>query len=196
MPHIRYTITTALPAGEWALQHLNLFQVAQYVDFVNLMAYDFTGPWTPKSGHHAQLHCPNDPDSGPSCDRAIKYMYKQGIPMQKIILGIPVYGRSFLMATAEGDSYTGHGGDEGTFEFKDLPRPGTTEQVDDEACAAYCVGGDGGFVTYDNPHTVRIKAIHAKRKGLAGLFYWTATGDASGDRSLVYNGYSELHNTT
>jgi chitinase len=32
--------------------------------------------------------------------------------------------------------------------------------------AAFCVGGDGGFVTYDNPETVKMKANYCKEKGL------------------------------
>jgi GH18 family chitinase len=35
-----------------------------------------------------------------------------------------------------------------------------------QAVGAYCVGGDGGFVTYDNPETVSAKAVFCKQKGL------------------------------
>lgn len=35
-----------------------------------------------------------------------------------------------------------------------------------QAVGAYCVGGDGGFVTYDNPETVRARAVCCKQKGL------------------------------
>jgi chitinase len=55
------------------------------------------------------------------------------------------------------------------------------------------VGGDGGFVSYDNPRTVQIKARWAKSVGLAGLFFWHALADSKGTRSLVYNSYMALH---
>lgn len=48
-----------------------------------------------------------------------------------------------------------------------LPRPGTQEQVDRQAVAAFCVGGDGGFVSYDNAETVKMKADYVKARGLA-----------------------------
>jgi chitinase len=198
LPAPRYIITSALPAGEWALRNINLAAAAAHLDLINLMTYDFSGPWTPLAGHHSQLHAP--PAGGPQQQAtvsgriAVDYLVGQGVPPGKILLGVPAYGRSFLGASARGQAYRGHGGDEGTFEFRDLPRPGTTEMVDQAACAAFCVGGDGGFVTYDNPATVREKARYAKGRGLGGLFYWTGTGDAEDEeRSLVYNGYMELH---
>lgn len=68
--------------------------------------------------------------------------------------------------------------------------------MDERACAAYCVGGDGGFVSYDDPVTVERKAAFVRERGLGGLFYWTGTGDRVGvgeEGSLVVAGYCELH---
>lgn len=158
------------------------------------MSYDFTGSWTETSGHHAQLYC--TPGAGEaSTHTGVDYILSKQVPPHKILLGIPIYGRSFLGAGGPGQRYSGCGGEEGTFEYKDLPRPGTHEQVDETLVAAYCAGADGGFVTYDNPQTVQMKARYAKSRGLAGLFYWSSLGDATGDRSLVLHGYNALHST-
>jgi chitinase len=157
-------VTAALPAGQWALQHIDLRRAQDYLDYINLMAYDFSGPWTSTAGHHAQLHSAN-PDE-PSGAAAVNYVKATGFPSAKILLGIPVYGRSFLGAHRPGDSYNGCGGEEGTFEYKQLPRPGTDEMIDTERVAAFCVGGDGGFVTYDNPETVRIKGSFCRSEQL------------------------------
>lgn len=194
LPSPTYIITSALPAGEWALRHVNLAQAAAYLDFINLMAYDFSGPWTKFSGHHAQLHCPQIPGSDvtASCSSAVTYMLSKGVPSRKILLGVPTYGRSFLGATKAGQSFSGHGGEEGTFEYRDLPRPGTHEQIDEIAVAAFCIGSDGGFVTYDNPRTVQLKALFAKQHRLGGLFYWTGTADLQGPRSLIQAGHNSL----
>jgi chitinase len=81
----------------------------------------------------------------------------------------------------------------GYFDFAQLPRPGTQEITDEACVASYCVGGDGGFVSYDSPQSVQIKAQWAKTMGLAGLFFWHALSDAKGTRSLVYNSYVALH---
>jgi chitinase len=202
LPRPRYQLTSALPAGIWALRNIALPQASSLLDLVNLMCYDLAGPWTPLSGHHAALFpsplsAAGDPaEATPTAHAAIAYALARGLESRKILLGVPVYGRSFLGAAGPARRYEGSGGEDGVFEYALLPRPGTVERVDREACAAYCVGGDGGFVSYDNPVTVALKARYVQRMRMAGLFYWTATGDAKGERSLVYAGYSALHDTS
>jgi chitinase len=160
----RYLLTAALPAGQWALQNIDLYKAQDYLDLLNLMAYDFTGSWSQKAGHHAQLF-PGTPGEA-SGSAAVDYVISTGFPATKILLGVPVYGRSFLGANAPGQSYNGHGGEEGTFEYKQLPRQGTEEIVNTRVVAAFCTGGDGGFVTYDSPETVKMKANYCIEKGL------------------------------
>ena len=191
LPRSHYIITAALPAHTWALQNIDLRPASHYVDFINLMTYDFTGPWSQTSGHHAQLY--SQSESELSCQSGIEYLLGQSVPSNKILLGIPLFGRSFVGATARGQPFTGHAGEEGTFEIRDLPRPGSHEYVDEQACAAYCVDDEAGFVTYDNAHTVAEKARFAKSVGLGGLFYWTGTADKEGRNSLVLAGYQALH---
>lgn len=197
LPFSRYILTSALPAGKWALRNIDVRLASTYLDFINIMGYDFSGPWTVKSGHQAQLFTPRNPHddaANTSCDSGIIYCLSHGVPPDKLLLGIPVYGRSFLGAAGPGQAYAGNGGKDGTFDYKDLPRPNAKEYVDQKVGAAFCIGGDGGFVTYDNPQTVKLKAQYAKEKGLSGLVYWTGTGDAEDEaRSLVYNGFKALH---
>lgn len=133
-----------------------------------------------------------------------------GFPAAKILLGVPIYGRSFLNASSKDQTFEGCAGDDGTFEYKDLPRPGTRETVCEVTVSASCYGGDAGWVSYDNPQTVRMKAKFCKEKRLGvyfhvwhledttdetqGLFYWHAAGDAQpGPRSLVQAGFEALH---
>ena len=92
------------------------------------MAYDFAGSWSNKSGHHAQLF-PNAPHE-PSGSTAVDYLIRRGFPPKKILLGVPVYGRSFLGAIGPGQTFTGNGGEEGTYEYKSLPREGASENTD------------------------------------------------------------------
>ena len=139
------------------------------------MTYDFSGPWTPHAGHHAQLYTPRTPHSDAaalSCDSAVAYLLRQGVPGRKILLGVPAYGRSFRGASGPGDGYDGCAGEEGTFEYRDLPRPGAEVRFDERVGAVCCVGGDAGFVSYDDVRCVRAKAGFARAKGLGGMFYW------------------------
>jgi chitinase len=135
MPAPQYLVTTAVPASIWALETLNLGEASQHVDLINLMAYDFVGPFPgiTKSGHHAQLRCPapteqcNDA-AQPSSEAAVRYLLEHGVPRHKILLGIPLYGRSFLGAHRADQPFHAHGGTQpdGIFEFKDLPITTTT----------------------------------------------------------------------
>lgn len=208
-------LTAALPANQMVLQCINLGEAALYLDFINLTAYDFFGSWTPRTGHQAQLYAMSKDET--SAASGVAHLMKAGVPGKKILLGIPVFGRSFLHATGAGQKYKGVGGEDGSFEYKDLPRRGTKEQVDKRAVAAQCVGGDGGFVTYDNPDTVKMKAAFCKQKGLGvsffsdrlrgddmptdtlrtqGLFYWCAPADSKDSkRSLIASGFRALHSS-
>lgn len=181
-------MATCLPAGQWALRNIDLAAAQKHLDMINLMAYDFTGPWEPATGHQAQLY--GSPSSGHS---AVDYVLMQGVPPRKVILGIPVYGRSFLGSNGPGQRYTGTGGEDGVFDYCDLPRPGAQELHDKQACASVCVGGDGGFVTYDTPATVQQKAEFVTSAKLGGLFYWHMCSDSRGPRSLIETGYNTLH---
>lgn len=80
-----------------------------------------------------------------------------------------------------------------TFEYRDLPRP-EADKVYAKHCAAVAsIGGDGGFVSYDDVKTVKEKGAFAARHQLGGLFYWHIGGDRTGEDSLVQNGFKALH---
>ncbi|EEP81896.1 conserved hypothetical protein [Uncinocarpus reesii 1704] len=199
LPWSCYTLTTALPAGEWALRHINLSDAQCYVDLINLMTYDFSGPWAPNSGHQSQLFSPAVPHHEAaeiSCHSGVSYVLAQGVPPSKILLGIPAYGRAFPGTTDIGQPHCirdGTNEDEIVFDYRDLPLPGCLEQQDDCLCAAYCVDRNMGFVSYDSTKTVGHKAKFVKDMCLGGLFYWHIAADAVGKRSLVATGYSALH---
>lgn len=196
LPRPRYLLTTALPAGEWVLKHIDLAAAQQHVDLLMVMCYDFSGSWLDRTGHQAQLFPPPRPYSPAasiSCQSATTYVLSHGVPAKKILLGIPVYGRSFLGANHVDQPYSGCGGEDGCFDYSELPRPGATEMYDDTVGAAYCTGGDGGFVSYDAPRTVAQKAKFVTTMGLGGLFYWHITADKRGPKSLIETGYNTLH---
>ncbi|KAI1499050.1 family 18 glycoside hydrolase [Biscogniauxia marginata] len=192
LPEEQFLVTAALPAVQAILHNIDILQMAHYLDLVNLKAYDFYGHWTQRSGHQAQLYALNKEE--PSASAGVAYLVSQGCPPKKILLGIPVFGRSFLGVSGPGHRHKGVGGDDGTFEYSALPRKNTKEVVDKGIGAAWCVGGDGGFVSYDNPETVKMKAAYCKQKGLGGLFYWSGPADARDkSRSLIAAGFRALH---
>ncbi|KAK7913826.1 glycoside hydrolase superfamily [Apiospora marii] len=200
LPDDQFIVTAALPADRSLLSCIDLRAATCYLDSVNLMAYDFYGPWTHRSGHHAQLYSMSSSsssskggaDDSPSAAGAVAHLVSRGCPASRINLGIPLPGRDGARHRPKG---VGGGEDgSGAFEYHQLPRRGAKEVTDKRVGAASCVGGDGGFVSYDNPDTVKMKARFCKQKGLGGLFYWTGPADAQDtSRSLVAAGFRALH---
>lgn len=190
----QYLVAASLPAAKEVLQYFDLQQIAEYVDLINLAAYDLYGPWSSRSGHHAQLYSTSKDE--PSGSGSVQYLMNKGVPAKKILLGVPMYGRNFLGVTGPGHRFTPDvsSQSDGTIGYCHLPSRGTREQVDKRAVAAHCSGGDGGFVSYDNPETVKIKAAFCKQKALGGLFYWSTPSDSpERKRSLIAAGFNTLH---
>jgi chitinase len=155
------------------------------------MSYDYSGSWNPRSGHQANVFANKaNPASTPSnADDAVRYYESQGISGQKLVLGLPLYGRSFKGTSGLGQNYTsvGTGGPQaGVLYYKDLPKAGAREEFDDVAKATYSYDRVGReLVTYDNVRSAAFKAHYVRDRRLGGAFFWEASGDRGGDRSLV-----------
>jgi chitinase len=89
----RLYLTVAAGASDDFLAQSEMKKVAQSVDTVNLMTYDYYEPGSGlRTGHHAPLYRnPADPQ-GVSGDATVHAFEKAGVPASKILLGIPFYG--------------------------------------------------------------------------------------------------------
>lgn len=163
----------------------------RYLDFWNLMAYDYAGSWDTVAGHHANLHPSNsNPGSTPfNTDQAIEYYTSHGVSSNKIVMGMPLYGRAFTDTTGPGESYTGIGGgswEDGVWDYKALPRPDCTVTNLDQEVASYCYNSKSRLlISYDTPEIARKKGEYIKSKGLGGGMWWELSGDKSGNDSLI-----------
>ena len=199
LPAPQYELSAALPVGEYVLRHIDLTRTAHSLDYLNLMCYDFNGPWTALCGHQSQLlPLSHDLADVHPCLRrsgyaAVEYAISRGFPADKIVLGIPAYARSFGGAYGVGQPFTSNS----EIDYIDLPREWIhNARIDMDAGASFYVDrteNGKGFVTFDVPETVRQKAQFVKTMGLAGLFYWTGVGDIQGPESLVRAGYEALN---
>ncbi len=84
---------------------MDLPGMAVYLDWINVMTYDFRGGWESTTGHNAPLYKNDEEtanDTGPSfikskynCDAAIQAYLTAGVPSKKILMGLALYGRGW-----------------------------------------------------------------------------------------------------
>lgn len=190
--HARFYLTVACPAGPSNFEKLKIPEMDRLLDFWNLMAYDYAGSWDQRAGHQANLFpSPASPECTPfSTLAAIEHYTKHGVHPFKIVLGMPLYGRTFKETTGPGQPYSGVGEgswEQGVWDYKALPKPDSTEYHDDHIGASwsYCPSSKT-MVSYDTPEMVKQKASFVRDYGLGGGMWWESSGDkALGGGSLI-----------
>jgi chitinase len=93
----RHLITSSATGATtiW-LEHTNMGKASKYLDSVNMMCYDWYNPVEKNTGHDSPLYTnPADPKAI-SIDQAVKMNLAAGVPVHKIVIGVPFYGRKWM----------------------------------------------------------------------------------------------------
>ncbi|KAI0533177.1 glycoside hydrolase superfamily [Xylaria digitata] len=188
-----FELTVACPAGAQNYDKLDIAGMDAYLDFWNLMAYDYAGSWDSTAGHQANLRRSGaNPASTPfDTETAVAAYTGRGVAPHKVVLGMPLYGRAFQNTDGPGAPYSGVG--EGTWEngvhdYKKLPLDGAEEREDHDAGATYCYHpGTRTMVTYDTVPMARRKAEFIAERELGGAMWWESSADKEGEESLIAN---------
>ena len=136
--------------------------LAQF-DFVNVMSYDHTGPWTPgKPGPHSTFaHATED---------LAYFKVERRIPKEKLTLGVPFYGHGF------GPELTTPGISMNYGEIvSQFPGAESTDQL--------AMPG-GKTLYYNGIPTIKMKTNLAIKEA-SGIMIWQLSGDAPGAKSLL-----------
>ena len=155
-------------------KYVDFKAIDSYIDFVNIMSYDMGG--APK--HHAALFRSGNA-GGTTSEEAVDAHLAAGVPLHKLTLGIPFYGR--------GGKPLSNFMDYKLIEKED----GYMRKWDDVAKVPYLVDAEGVFIMgYDDPRSIAIKCDYIHQRGLLGGMYWDYNGDnEAGDlRHAVYEG--------
>jgi chitinase len=109
-----------------------------------------------------------------------------------MVLGMPLYGRAFQNTNGPGTPFSGVGEgswESGVWDFKALPRPGASEQVDASVGASWCYDpASRTMVSYDNIAVGEIKANFIRQQGLGGGMWWESSGDRGGKTASKTDG--------
>ncbi|SNX86172.1 probable chitinase [Melanopsichium pennsylvanicum] len=189
---VPYLLSIAAPCGADHYKVLEVSKMDPYLDFWNLMAYDFAGSWSSVTGHQANLW--NIKGNPPSADDAVNYFIANGVVSHKLVLGIPLYGRGFENTDGPQQPYNGTGQgtwEAGNWDYKFLPVKGAKEMINTKIAASWSYdSAKREFISYDTPQNVLLKCQYIRNKRLRGAMFWELSGDATktqggADRSLV-----------
>lgn len=124
-------------------------------DFINIMSYDSTGPWSPdKPGQHSSFE---------NSKIGIKFWKdSQRVSKQKLTLGVPFYGYNFTYKEITGASYS------------NLVLVGTEFADKDEL----------GKIYYNGRPTIRAKTELASKE-VGGIMIWELGQDSFDEYSLL-----------
>ena len=199
-----YEITIAAPAGYDKIENFELEKMSQYVDWFNVMTYDYHGLWENTTNHNAPLYASEDDPSyfrdKYVIDYTIQSYLSAGVSPDQLVLGVPLYGYGWQGVGSEnyGLYQSSTGAAPGTWEagsydyshivqlLEDYPESYSVHW-DDEAGVpyVYSTANGGMFITFENEQSVQLKIDYVMEHELGGMFFWELSADADGDDSLV-----------
>ena len=191
-----YLLTIATGASQEYLDHTDMSEAHKYLDFINIMTYDFYGGGDRVTGHHANLETTGRDDykSPRSASLAVEQHVKAGIPVNKIVLGVPFYGKWWKGTMPLNNGlYQPTTGMTGTYNFNNIAdslasKSGFQSYWDNEAKAPYIWRKkDSLFITYENPRSIELKVDYVKKEQLGGIMFWQFNGDDGSLLNAIYN---------
>jgi len=160
----------------------------RYLDYINIMAYDFNFPVEGgNTGHHTAFYSHPDDDTGQSADAAVRNHIAAGVPAHKLVLGVAFYGRHWTQVNAKNYGYPqpGRAGKNpyGSTSFNHIA-PELINQKSfvrywDELAKAPWLWSEKEqlFISYDDPQSLQEKTTYVHQQALAGMMFWQYASD-------------------
>lgn len=184
----RLLLTIAAPAGESNFNNMELAHIHAYLDWINLMTYDMHGSWDAYTGVNSPLMHDSVPNGKFYIDYTVRAYLAAGVPADKLVLGMPTYGRSYGTASSNLPNSpltspwnanppkgrcTGEAGFISFYEMNELLNNNTyTSAWDANTETPYAYDGNGNWISYDNEVSIGRKLEYLKNKNLGGAMVW------------------------
>uniref|UniRef100_A0A915NJS8 GH18 domain-containing protein n=1 Tax=Meloidogyne floridensis TaxID=298350 RepID=A0A915NJS8_9BILA len=181
-------ITAAVAAGiDIVKKSYDIATMAKYVDFINLMTYDFHITSENKTGYNSPLR---SKDSLNIIDAA-NYWVHGGMPRNKIIIGFPTYAHGFKLSNpnskdlsvgapasgpANATEFAQEPGVAAYFEICEMLAKGAKDFYDPNAQVPYLYQ-NGEWFSYDNQRSYFQKIQWLRTQGFGGAFVWALDFD-------------------
>lgn len=174
-----YLLTIATGADQAYIDNTDLGKAHKYLDFINVMCYDFYHGWFFQTGHHANLYpSKKEKFTGNSGQEAIRRHIKAGVPSNKLIMGIPFYARQWKKVALANDGLYQTAMTTGTiapyWDIVEKIKSGNYKKgYDDSAKASYLWNAkDSIFISWETPKEIKQKATYIKKNNLGGAMFW------------------------
>lgn len=152
------------------IRNVDIAAIGEIIDYFNLMAYDLTAGVTGPEGakHHSNLFPSDLAFNNLSIDLYVQNLIDAGMPPEKILMGLPLYGRNGATITRTFDE----------IRRSYLNKNGYRVRWDDVAKAPYIVDRSGNFALgFDNNISIYFKGRYVIDNCLGGLFTWQSNMD-------------------
>lgn len=189
-----YLSTIASGGFRKYLELNDMAEAEKYLDFINIMAYDFYTAGDAVTGHHANLY-PNG-DKGRSAKTTVEEHIEFGVPAAKLVLGVPFYGRMWKSVDSKENGLFQPGKFEMGLPYQQIfalsKNSSYSRFWDEKAGAPYLFSiQDSTWITFEDPESLALKMKFIKEKGLAGAMFWEMSEDNTG--TLLNTLYDELN---
>lgn len=175
-------LTTAVAGWVEFLDATEMGKAQQYLDFVNLMTYDlFQGDTVV---NHAPIYTTDIYKTEKSADAAVKAFVKAGVPIEKLVMGIPFYSRKFTVAgkleKGLGQKQSAQAYFEGYSYIKDslVNKKGFKVYRDEVAKVPYLVNEKTKeIISYEDEQSVEERCKYVLANKMGGVMFWEYGSD-------------------
>ena len=182
-------VTTAVGGDVYFALQTDMKEASRYLDYVQLMTYDLQGGFQKVTGHHAALYHSEGNLFDACVEKAVNGFANAGVPMEKLILGVPFYSRKWDGVKGAGcrnglgmeaETVGGYGGDYGELKESWIGKRGFIRYWDEQAKVPYLFDGET-FISYEDCESLGVKIAYLKEKGMGGIMFWEYKCDPSGE---------------